>query len=75
MPKVTITGCFKCVKYALFAFCLIAWILGLVAFIWGIVARTTGHFGPLETHLPAVTNGKQNYGIFSNRLLTNGLPA
>ncbi|VUZ55750.1 unnamed protein product [Hymenolepis diminuta] len=57
MPKVTITGCFKCVKYALFAFCLIAWILGLVAFIWGIVARTTGHFGPLETHLPAVTNG------------------
>ncbi|VDL16637.1 unnamed protein product [Hymenolepis diminuta] len=29
----------------------------MVAFIWGIVARTTGHFGPLETHLPAVTNG------------------
>ncbi|VDO03553.1 unnamed protein product [Rodentolepis nana] len=71
MPKVTITGCFKCVKYALFAFCLIAWvshllaliyfyrffILGLVAFIWGIVARATGHFGPLETHLPAVANG------------------
>ncbi|KAM7540336.1 hypothetical protein Aperf_G00000046740 [Anoplocephala perfoliata] len=57
MPKVTITACFKCVKYALFAFCLVAWILGLVAFIWGIVARATGHFGPLETHLPSITNG------------------
>uniref|UniRef100_A0A5K3FA23 Tetraspanin n=1 Tax=Mesocestoides corti TaxID=53468 RepID=A0A5K3FA23_MESCO len=57
MAKVSITGCFKCVKYALFAFCLVSWILGLVAFIWGIVARTTGHFGPLEAHMPTVTSG------------------
>ncbi|KAL5113109.1 CD9 antigen [Taenia crassiceps] len=57
MAKVSVTGCFKCVKYALFAFCLIAWVIGLVAFIWGIVARATGHFGPLETHIPSITSG------------------
>ncbi|EUB55617.1 CD9 antigen [Echinococcus granulosus] len=57
MAKVSVTGCFKCVKYALFAFCLVAWIIGLVAFVWGIVARATGHFGPLESHIPAATSG------------------
>lgn len=26
MAKVSVTGCFKCVKYAVFAFCLVAWV-------------------------------------------------
>ncbi|VDL94795.1 unnamed protein product [Schistocephalus solidus] len=40
-------------------------ILGLTAFIWGIVARTTGSFGPLDQHLPAVNSG-------ANLLITVG---
>lgn len=65
MTKISLTCCFKCVKYALFVFCLVAWILGLTAFIWGIVARTTGSFGPLDQHLPAVNSG-------ANLLITVG---
>ncbi len=42
-------------------------ILGLVAFIWGIVARATGHFGPLESHLPAVTSGTLHHFVVKIR--------
>jgi len=57
MANISINACFKCVKYALFVFCLIAWVLGLVAFVWGIVARTTGKFGPIDDFIPAVSAG------------------
>ncbi|KAH9583210.1 cd9 antigen, variant 2 [Schistosoma haematobium] len=57
MTKITFTSCFKCLKYSMFVFCLIAWVLGLITFIVGIVARVNGSFGILDAHIPAVHAG------------------
>ncbi|VEL29660.1 unnamed protein product [Protopolystoma xenopodis] len=35
-------------------------LLGLITFIVGIVVRVTGSFGPLDSHLPAVHEGKSD---------------
>lgn len=57
MASITLTGCFKCLKYSVFAFCLVAWMIGLITLIIGIVARVNGSFGPLDTEIPAVHSG------------------
>ncbi|CAH8584761.1 unnamed protein product [Heterobilharzia americana] len=57
MTKITFTACFKCLKYSMFAFCLVAWVIGLITFIVGIVARVNGSFGILDAHIPAVHAG------------------
>ncbi|TPP56617.1 Tetraspanin [Fasciola gigantica] len=57
MPSISLTGWFKCIKYSMFAFCLIAWLIGLITLIVGIVARVSGSFGPLDAHIPAVHSG------------------
>ncbi|KAF7261173.1 hypothetical protein EG68_01603 [Paragonimus skrjabini miyazakii] len=57
MASISLSGWFKCIKYSMFAFCLVAWVIGLITFIIGIVARVTGSFGLLDSHIPAVHSG------------------
>ncbi|KAA3676226.1 CD9 antigen [Paragonimus westermani] len=57
MASISLSGWFKCIKYSMFVFCLIAWVIGLITFIIGIVARVTGSFGLLDSHIPAVHSG------------------
>ncbi|CAL8096147.1 unnamed protein product [Calicophoron daubneyi] len=57
MTSISLSAWFKCIKYSMFIFCLIAWVIGLITLIVGIVARVTGSFGPLDYQIPAIHSG------------------